>query len=177
MPRSEAWHRDVIADLLIPEVQGRGDDLHLVLPPPHMLVDWLVVGVLRTSNIGWVLTCDSVHSMWLYNAALTRKSGCWHHDPILFWHWNNQFLSYPINAECQATKQQASIWYVIGLTPFSRFLSVLCFGEVPVEWTQWRRNRRGFEFSAWGSQSITGPDWHLSLKWLCRCGEVPVVWT
>ena len=49
----------------------------------------------------------------------TCKSGHRHHDPIshsvpLSWHWANQYLTYPINAECKARKRQVS--KVIGLT-------------------------------------------------------------
>ena len=76
----------------------------------------LLFCILATSKVKtWqVLTCDSAHSWWRYSAAPTGKPGHQHHDPIphsvtLSWHWANQSLSYPNNAEHLARKRQVSI--------------------------------------------------------------------
>ena len=64
----------------------------------------------------WILTCDRVHSWSFYNAApLGARPSHQHHDPIshpgaLSWHWANQPIPYPNNAERLNRKQQVSIF-------------------------------------------------------------------
>ena len=58
-------------------------------------------------------TCDSSHSWWLYRAALLGHHMTSHdllsHSVSLFWHWTNQSLPYPNNAEHWARKWRVSI--------------------------------------------------------------------
>ena len=72
--------------------------------------------ILATSEVmsGLVPTCDSVHRWRIYSAASLGGPGRQHHNiishlVILSWHWANQSLFYPNNAERLARKQQVSI--------------------------------------------------------------------
>ena len=92
---------------------------HYRTPGPVMAAVWdtsigclLELYVLATSKVisGWVLTCDSAHSWWLYSAA---PLGDWiictmSEYPI----WSDYLASlfpYLNNAECPARKRQVSI--------------------------------------------------------------------
>ena len=90
------------------------------LTPGHVLrlihVGLLLFYVLATSKVipWWVTTCDSAHSWLHYSAASLGHQACQHHyllchSVIFSWHWANQSLSYPNNAERQARKWKVSV--------------------------------------------------------------------
>ena len=76
-------------------------------------VGWLVVVLARSKVIsGWVLTCDSAHS-WRIDSAATlgnQVTDTMIRYPALSWHWADQCLPYPINAEHQARQRQGTLY-------------------------------------------------------------------
>ena len=83
----------------------------------HLIVCLLLFYVLAISKVlsERILTCDSVHSWWLYSAAPLRP-GSHHHDLIshsvtLSWHWANLSLPNP------SWLGRDKYFYVIGLIP------------------------------------------------------------
>ena len=82
------------------------------------LLAWLSIGlllfsVLATSEVisGWIPSCDSAHSWWLYSAASLghQATGTMTCYLTLSWHWANQSLPYPNNAKHYAKKGQVSL--------------------------------------------------------------------
>ena len=78
----------------------------------------LLFYVLATSEVisGQVLTCDSAHLWRLYSTAplgnqATSTMSQFPHSVTLSWHWANQSLPHPNNAEHLARKRQVSILF------------------------------------------------------------------
>ena len=74
-------------------------------------VAWLLEIYVRATSIklGWVTTCDSAHSWWICSATSLGDQAASTMTVTLSWHWANQFLSYPNNAEHLARQWQVSI--------------------------------------------------------------------
>ena len=112
----QSGHRYSITELLTFKFYFIGDVL-VNCTPSWTRVCLLLFSVLATSKVisGWTLTCDT-HFWWLYSAVpLGDQTTSKHHDLIfhikspLSWHWANQSLPYPKNAEHLARKRQVAI--------------------------------------------------------------------
>ena len=66
----------------------------------------------------WLMTvCSHGDFIVLTYWDTSHQQALWPDIPVtLFWHWANQSLPYPNNAEHLARKRQVPIWYIIGLT-------------------------------------------------------------
>ena len=78
---------------------------------PEIIACLLLFYILATSKVisGQVLTCDSARAWWLYSASPLGNHNLIFHSVTLSWHWDNQSLPYPNNAERMAKKWQLSI--------------------------------------------------------------------
>ena len=118
-------------------------------------------------------TCNSAHLWWLYSAAsLGHGKGHgahWHsHSVILSWHWANESLPYPNNAEYQARKWQVSIVKsLVRLDPVSK-LQAPDSNPQSLDSLISQNGRRVF-------YSFSHPDWS---PWLgcCKCLNIARIW-